>query len=1053
MKKYRVIQLLALAGAFMFASLPVNAQDKVQLKGVVIDAYSKPLRGAVVSISGTTAQTDSMGQFVIEAPPLSGEIEIWSPDYYTFRQPLLGRSYIFAVLVPLDKRNYSEDLLKPFGSDVLQNKSSSLANIDKADFGEGSISVEQAIYNALPGLRTLTKSGTPGEGAYLNARGIKSFISNSAPLIVINNVPYVSDMSDSYVVNGYSNSVLNGLNPKDIRNITFLKGGEASIYGSLGANGVILIETDNATDQETKVEFYGQYGVANNMATYPLMKADDYKTYISNIALTRYDDPADVLTTFPFLKDDPSYYYKFLYDNNTNWQQEIYRPAFVTDNVLKIKGGDAIAMYDLSLGYLNQSGVIDNTDLTRYHARLNANVNISRKVDFFTTLSMAYLTNTFQEQGMVKETNPLLAALAKTPLKSPWQEDDKNNQLPDLAPIKDINDNIYTNDAVSNPLALVKDATLEGMTYDVVMNGGMNYHPNSDWTLTGLAGLIYNYNKAEVMIPGVTGKTIMPLSDGLANNTVRKGVKETTNLYFNLNASWNKQIDIHRFKTNVGWQMMTTSREFDAGEGRNLASDFYKNLNNTSTTGRLVYGYIDLWNWMNFFGRAEYTYNSQLSLGVNMAYDGASSTGKDAPRYQFYPSVNAAWHIKNMPGLINSPLINKLTLRAEYATTGNSNYSSMISEYYFITQTFRNISGIVRSNIPNTEIVPERTATLNAGLDASVFRNAVDLSIDLYQATTSNVILDKAISPVFGFKTNYVNAAKIKNTGVELGIQAYLLNTRNWKLIAGGTFSKNKNELSNMSGESGKIIELPDGSALISSEGKAAYSFYGFQTNGIYASAAEAASACTAPDGTEKAYTTYAGTPFQAGDVKFVDQNSDGIIDSKDRVILGDANPDFFGRFYMTVSFKNFSLSANFAYSVGNEAYNAVRREFESMKSFDNQLISVNRRWSREGQITDMPRAVYGDPMDNNRFSDRYIEDASFVKLKELTLSYSFKEGFIKFLRGGTFYLSAENLATWSKYLGLDPEFSYSYSPMLQGFDYAKPAQPMNVKLGFNLQF
>jgi TonB-linked SusC/RagA family outer membrane protein len=1054
MKKDRIIRLLALAGALVFTSLNGYSQAKVQLKGKVIASSSQPLAGAVVSVSGVTVQTDSLGQFALEAPSLTGEIEIWSPDYYTFKQPVQGRSFILAAMVPLDKYNYSETLLKPFGSGVLQDKASSAHNVDKAGFATGSVTLEQAIYGAVPGMRTVTKSGTPGEGAYLNIRGIKSFLGNSSPLIVINNVPYVSDLSESYVVNGYSNSILNGLNPKDVSNITVLKGSEAAIFGSLGANGVILIETDNATDQETKVEFSGQYGVANNSTTLPAMGPDDYKTYIGNIALTHFDDPADVLSTFPFLKDDAGYYYKYMYDNNTNWQKEIYRPAFVTDNVLKIKGGDAIAMYDLSLGYLNQAGVVDNTNLTRYHTRLNANVNISRQIDFFTSISMAYLTNKFQEQGMVKETNPVLAALAKTPLKSPYEEDSENHALPNYAPIKDINGNIYANDAVSNPLALVNQTELSAATYDVMMSGGLNYRVAPDWKLTGLVGLIYNYNKAEAFIPGVTNRTIMPLSDGLAENTSRKGIKRTSNLYFNLNATWKKKLEgVHNLSANFGYQAMTTQREFDALSGRNSASDFYKNLGNTSSEGSHIDGYIDLWNWMNVFGRAEYNYANLLLAGINFACDGASSTGSDASRFQLYPSINAAWNIKNMPGLINSPLLNRLTLRAEYATAGNSNYSSMISEYYFITKVYRDLSGIVRSNTPNTQIVPERTQTLNAGLDVAAFNNAVDLSIDLYSATTSNVILNKFISPVFGFNTIYDNASKIKNTGVELGAQAYLFRNRDWKWLVGGTFTTNKNELANLGDGDERIFELADGSALLSRKGEAVYSFYGYKTAGIYATTAEAETAYTAPDGSQRAYTTYAGVPFQAGDVKFVDMNNDGIIDSKDRVILGDPNPDFFGRFYTSLSFKNFTLSANFAYSKGNEAYNAVRREYESMKGFDNQLVSVNRRWSREGQITDMPRAVYGDPMDNSRFSDRWVEDASFVRLKELTLGYTFKEGAIAFLHGATIYVSAENLVTWTKYLGLDPEFSYSYDSSMQGFDYGKVAQPVNVKFGVNLQF
>ncbi len=1048
MKKYKLLQILVCTGLLLLNFHTGYSQEKYKLTGKITSSSTlQPLEGAVVSVKGVSesVQTDGTGQFSIEIPSTSTEVEVWSPGYYTYKYPLLGRTEIAVSLIPENEFNYSETLVKPLGDDILQNKSTAIDNIGKQGFALGSTTVEQAIYNALPGLRTVNKSGTPGEGAYFNSRGIKSFIGNSAPLIVINNVPYVNDMSDSYVVNGYSTSILNSLNPNDVKNITYLRGSDASIYGSLGSNGVIMIETDNATDNETKVEFIGQYGLAFNNSTLPVMEADDYKSYIGNIAITRYDDPAKVLDIFPFLKDDPDNYYKYLYNNNTDWQDEIYRTAFVTDNLLKIKGGDAIAVYDLSLGYYNQNGVIDNSDLSRYHARINGNINVSQKVDIFASISMAYLTSNFQEQGMELQTNPVLAALAKSPLKSPYQQDEFKNNLPDFSTVKDDNGNIYEDDGVSNPLAIVKSTEINSKTYDVIMNGGINYHVTPDIKLTGMAGFFYNYNKAEVFIPGVGNSAIMPLSDNQANNTVRKGIKETHNLYFNLNGSWNKTYEaVHNVSAAAGWQMMKTRREYDSGTGMNTASDYYKNLENVSTIGRFFYGYIDFWNWMNFFAKAEYNYNHLLFAGVNMAYDGASSTGSDATRFHVYPSVNAAWNIKNMPGLINSKAVNNLRLRAEFTNTGNSNYSSMISEYYYVTQTFKDLSSIVRSGIPNTKIVPEKTGTFNVGLDAAFLNNGLSFTLDAYHSTTRNVILDKTISPVFGFSTMYDNMAKIQNSGLEFGIQGYLYRNKDWKWLAGGTIAHNKNEIKDLGGESEKIIEMSDGSALISRKGESAYSFYGYKTDGVYS---------TTTDALNDGYTNYAGTAFGAGDIRFIDQNNDGIIDKNDRVILGDANPNIFGRFYTSVSYKSFTLTANFTYSQGNKAYNAVRRNSESMQNFNNQLVSVNRRWQEEGQITDIPRAVYGDPMQNSRFSDRWIEDASFIKLKELTLSYTFDRNLIKFVEGGTFYVSGENLATWTKYLGLDPEFSYSYSSMLQGFDYAKVAQPINVKIGVNLQF
>lgn len=1048
MRKHIIISSFILS-VFLLNTAWGFSQDIRQLKGKVWAPHGgKPLEGAVVTIpgAGASALTDSLGQFSFDLKELSGEIEVWSPGCLMFREAILERTDIQVRMLPENTRLSGSNLLRAFAADKSNEKTGNVSRMEKADFAKGSLSVEEAIHNGMAGLRMTRSEGMPGEGSYMNVRGINSLIANSAPLIVINNVPYLPDRTESHIINGYTPGILSALNPNDIQNITFLKGAEASLFGSLGSNGVLLIETDNAkVDLDTKVEFIGQYGVASSRKTLPVMQSTDYKTFVGNIALTRYDDPAEILGAFPFLKDDPNYFYNYLYNNETNWQDLIYRDAFVTDNLVKVKGGDAIAKYDLSLGYLNQNGIVRETDFSRYHMRLNANMNITKKLELFTAMSMAYMTGNLQEQGMSLETNPLLAALAKSPLASPYKSDQFGNRLPDYAPIREADGTVIVNNAVTNPLALLNLAELTSQCYDILMNMGLNYQFTPSWSVTGIFGYDYNYNRMEAFIPGMTNLAFMPLSDGLADNTVRAGVKEASSSYFNLNGSWKKRINaIHDLNATLGWQAKMTQKELDYGSGYNTSSDYYKTLGNVGSVGRSIGGYIEEWTWMNFFGRAEYTYNHQLSAGVHFSYDAASSTGDDVDRFYFYPAVNLAWNIKNSPWLVNSSTISKLRLRGEVSRTGNTEFSSMLSRYYYQTQQFRELSGIVRAGIPNTRLSPEITTTANIGLDIALFKHYIDLSVDFYSKKTADVIAPKTISPVFGKRLIYENMAEIENKGLEIGLNAYLFRNRDFDFSLGGTLALNQNKLVSLGGSSENIIELEDGSALISRVGESLYSFYGYQTQGVYATTAEAQS-----DG----LTNYAGVPFEAGDIRFVNTNDDKIIDERDRVLLGNAEPDFFGRFYATARYKHFSLSANFSYSYGNDAYNAVRREFESMDSFNNQLISTNRRWQEEGQATDMPKAIYGDPRGNARFSDRWIEDASYIKLRELTLSYDFGKNVIPFLQGGTVFLSGENLLVFTKYLGLDPEFSYSYSSSLQGFDYGKIAQPRTIKCGFKLQF
>jgi TonB-linked SusC/RagA family outer membrane protein len=1046
MNKYKIITLTI---TLIISCISVFAQkDSIKVEGLVLDPYKNaPIEGAIVTVTNSTStyKTDKDGKFSVKLINNAGLVSVWFPGYYTNVQPIANRSKLKFILIPEDKYGYSENMLLPFkGLTNIREKQTNLYSIQKNDINLNKTEVTQA-FNNIPGLQVIGKSGMPGEGNYFSLRGVNTITANSSPLIVVNGVPYMPDMHESGIIGGFSRDALSSVNPQDIQNITVLKGADATMYGSMGSNGVIMIETDKAVDLDTKVEFIGQYGMDMNQATLPVMGVNDYKGYVSNVSLTKYDDMANVLTKFPYLIDDPNYYYNYKYNNNTDWQKQIYTQGFTTDNVLKIKGGDAIAKYDLSIGYKNKKGQLKGTDFSKYYARINSDVNLSRNISLFSSISMAYVSNNVQEQGMLNETNPLLASLKKGPLFSPFEKDASNNLLPNYAVIRDLDGNLIENNMVSNPLAIVNSVVAKEHSYDIQINAGLNYKITDYLSLKGIVGLYYYMSREDMFVPGVTDQTIMPLSNQLAMNTVRSAQNTTYNAYYNLNANYARTFNgIHAFKASVGAQVAMNSNEYDAGTGYNTANDFYKTLNNVSANGRTYFGYDDIWNWMNFNGNAQYIYNHQIAVGASMSVDGSSSVGPDAKQLQVYPALNVSWMAKNSV-LKDIDQINKLTLRAEYVTTGNSRFSSSLSKYHYINKVFKELSGLTRAGIPNTEIVPELNKTLGLGLDVSAFNNRLDLTFDYYNTKNSNLIMPISISSAFGFNYLYSNVASTQNSGIEAGLQYALIQTKKLTWNIGGTITLNKNKVLSLGKQNNLILNMDDGSAIISEIGKPTYSFYGYQTKGVFATTDEASKAGL--NGTVPLKNSV-GMEYKAGDMHFVDQNNDGIIDDRDRISLGTAEPTFFGNFYTSLKYSNFELSANFAYSVGNKMYNATRRSMESMTDFSNQLITVNRRWMSEGQITDMPRASYGDPMGNSIFSDRWIEDASYLKLKEVMLSYKFN-----FMAGTTVFIAGENLFTVTRYLGLDPETMYSYDASLRGFDYAKIALPRSFKFGFKLQF
>ena len=1024
---------------FVLLVFGLSAQN-IAIKGKVISMDKLPVKEAVVTVSGAegVVQTDENGEFQIDPVDPEGRITVSAEGFYGTTQPILGRTEISIILIDAGKMKYNEELIFPFRKLSLSEQTSAAKNIDKKDLDQVN-TIENALQGEIAGLRVTNKSGMPGEGSYLNLRGIRSLVSNSTPLILVNGVPYMPDQDDSPIVGGYSRGIFNALNIADIENITVLKGADAAIYGSLGANGVILIETNGSSKSdnlETQISLSSQFGLNWNSKTLPVMNGDEYKSYLADIGLTNYANMAELIDRFPFLIDDPDYYYNYLYNNNTNWQDEIYSPSMTSNNELRVEGGDAVAQYDISLGYSNEGGVIDGTKSDRYHTQINTSINVNRKLELMASIGLAYMQGVFQEQGMLEATNPVLAAYNKTSLLSPYKKDADGNILAEYDTYRF---------GVSNPVAIVKTLKASNKQHNVNLRFGANYKLNDEWLLSGTVGLFYNYDQEDIFIPGRSSNTIVSMNNGLAENTVRSGVGEVKNMYYNLNGTYKKALvsgDV--LNVNVGTQLMTGSREFDAGSGYNTATDFYQTLDYVESGSEKFYGYINEWNWMNFYGHADYTMDNLWRASANLAVDGTSVSGADANRFSLYPSAGLTFMAGNLSSLGNSTFLNKLNLRAEYGLTGNSRFSSNYGKNYYESTPFLVLSGIVRSNIPNTSLKSETTTQLDLGIDLSLLCNRVDLSLEYYKAKSSDVLFARSVSSVFGSSGYYDNSAEIKNAGFELSLSAALVKTRNFEWVVGGNIATLNNEVSSLGDVTEDIMTLPDGAEMITRVGENPYSFYGYKSEGVFASQTEAAAANL---------SDWRGISYTAGDVRYQDVNGDHQIGEADKQILGSATPDFFGGFHTMVRYRNFSLLAEFTYSSGNEAYNATRRSIEALSGFNNQSRAAVNRWQLDGQVTDVPKAVYGDPMNNNAFSSRWIEDASFVKLKYVTLSYQFDEKFLDFFRSGTIYVTGENLFTWTDYLGLDPEFAYSYSEALQGVDYSKVVIPRTVKFGFNLKF
>ncbi len=1036
------------------------AAQNVQIRSQIKSTNGAPVGGAIITVVGdsATALSDERGLFRLSTNVGKALVTIKAEGYYpkemslSFLKKLSNKASNTITLVPLDETLYSESWNTPYGKAENGNSPSSSVSIESKDFTEKQ-NLGAAMRDGAAGLQVIEKSGMPGEGSYINIRGIHSFVAENTPLIVINGIPYLGNQDVSSVINGYSRDLLFGYDPKDIRSVTVLKGADAAIYGSLGSNGVILIETQQATSDnlETRMSFSGSYGFNIRRSSLPVLNSSQYIDYMKDIGLTRYPTMESLLSDYPFLQNG-SYTQSYLFNENTNWMKDIQNTGFTTENLFRVEGGDEIAKYNISFGYTGNNGTLRNTNTDRYHTLISADVLVSRNVDIFTNVGLSYITSNLQNMGMTEQTNPILAAYHSLPLISAYQKQSDGSVLSDLASYDFWNTSsnpLYDYDNVSNPIALVNTVEAKDKIYDVNTQIGLNFRWNDYLTLTGMANFYYNYTEETLFVPGMTSSTIVPQIYGTARNKVANGVITQDVMTFALQGQYSRIFNhVHALNAFASARMIMKDYETDISEGYNTASDDYQTMDNTQDE-KLTYGDLVEWNYLGFSIHGDYTYNSIVRGSLGLAVDGTSASGVDAPRWGFFPSAGITLMVANL-GVLPS-WIDRFNVSVEGSLSGNSRFSSNYGKNYYIGGSFtidnNTIGTINRSNMPNTKLEWEKKTQLDAGFDLSMFSNRVNVGFTYFANHAYDLLLNSNVSAVYGSYDYYENCGVINTHGIEASLRINPLHTKDWDIVVAANIATANSTIKSLGSAQSMIIEYTgynnDDAEMIMAVGQSPYEFYGYQTNGIYSTTAEAE---------EAGLVNSSGDAYQAGDVRFVDQNNDGVINENDKVSLGSNMPDFYGGINLSVRFRRFVLDANFAYSVGAKVYNATRRELESMDNFYNQSTAVLNRWQVEGQQTSMPRANYGDPLGNNIFSDRWIEDGDYLKLRSLKLSYNFDMLF-RVIRSGNVYIAAENLFSLTSYLGADPEFAYSNSEQLRGFDYAKASLPITVRLGFNINF
>lgn len=1021
-----------------------ETDENVQkVTGTIVDAATgKPLDGISISVPGfSAAMTNNKGNFSVKVPSFDAELLIYGPSYQQKRIALKGNKDVKIQLNDESANSVYEDIMTPLGEISGNHTTVAMTQLNRDNSLSTAATPDALLQGTVAGLNAISRSGMEGAGANMYLRGFSSIYTNNQPLLVIDGMVIENVSGGVSLIDGFLSTPLSSIDVKDIARVTVLKDAVA-LYGTKGANGAIVIETVRGKDPETRIKVQALMGMNMQPSSIPMLSASDAKRYLADIYQSK-GYTANEIQNLPFLNTTKpvlqSWGYEgnkdyYRYNKSTDWQDNLFVEGFKQNYSLSVTGGDEIAVYAVSLGYLQNEGVVSGTDYSRFTARVNSDINFSQRLKVQTSMSFVYGKKNLAQEGSVNALNPIYSSLVKAPFMTGNLYDENDQPSPNLEDVDMF--------GLANPVSVLDKVTQENSNYGFIGDVNVKYNIWKDLTLSTVFGLRFNKERERIFHPGI-GIPYGELPTALITNQLQHRVERIFSLFNETRANYLFKFgNDNKLDATIGMRYLNNKAEDDWGKGYNSASDDFASINYGLNSLRQAGGSLGTWNWLAFYANAAYSLKDRYFLTATASFDSSSRYGESISKFQVYPAISAAWLISSEKFMHSANFIDMLKVRASYSITGNDDIGNYTARRYYVPQNLMGNYGLVRGNLVNTSLKPERSNKMDIGLDVSLFNERLSFSADFYKTTVKDMIAYSAVTPISGFSTYVDNNGEMQNTGFDFALNSRLINMKTWKWDVGFTVSHYKNKVTKLNGDT-YMTQIADGN-ILTKVGNSLGVFYGYKTNGVYATSAEA-----------KADNLHVRSglqdiPFSAGDVRFVNMNGDKYINDNDMVEIGNPNPDLYGGINTRLQWKNFMLSAQFTYSIGNDVYNYTRRTLESMSGMANQTQAVLNRWKTEGQVTFMPKATYGDPMQNSRFSDRWIEDGSYLKFKNVTLSYDIpiRKGL---LTGLQVYAVAENICTLTSYKGYDPEFNVSSNPLGYGIDAFVTPQARTFYVGLKL--
>ncbi|MGI4834055.1 MAG: SusC/RagA family TonB-linked outer membrane protein [Janthinobacterium lividum] len=1061
MKKNLLMSLVLMFTLFQ----AVLAQTRTVSGRVIDQTAGEGLPGVTVLLKGTTTgmSTNADGRYSLTVPDAGGTLVFSSIGMITQEIAIGNRSTVDAVLAA-DNKQLSEVVVTGYGQvESRRDLTSSIATVNSAQYKDQPvIGVDQALQGRAAGVQVFQNSGTPGAGIAVRVRGAASISASNEPLYVVDGLPINTTSTSQLGTGNQGTNGLNDLNPNDIATIEVLKdAASAAIYGSRASNGVVLITTKRGKSGKANVDLDYYTGVQsawkrpqvlNGPQQTQLFLDEVAGAYVVNadgsvtVGSTSLANPAvpgtnvTVPVRYNSLAEATAYTFRattgtrtattayngttptavnYAYVNNgairplsqfqnpstaptTNWSDLVLRNAQISNYGVTFSGGSDASRYRLAVNYFDQLGTVLGSGYNRGSVRFTLDNKLSEKIRMGASIGINRSVN-----NRINNDNSIYGVLTTARLYGT-----------DL-PLYNTDGTYYKNGSLENPYVAATEPYIKSASNRLIGSQYTEFELIKNLRYRATFGLDFTYARDDRFYSTLTnaGASVNgqasqgTLQDANFNHISSLNYVKTFGTDHSLNALF-----VAEYQRDAESDNFATVSGFPSNAIHELAAGATKVTTTSSSTSNTLFGLL---------AKADYAFKGRYLLSASVRRDNSSRFGENN-RVGYFPAFSAGWRIIDESFMKDQTVVTELKLRGSYGQTGNQPPANFGARgligvgYNYLDQ-----GGLILSQLANPDLRWERTSATDLGLDLAFLQNRLYVSGDLYYRHTTDLLLQQSLTYDTGFTSYSANVGSLENKGLELALTTVNIQNEgggfNWSTNFNISFNRNKVlDIANPS-----PTGLPQGFASRLQAGQPLGAFYGYVVDHIFQSQDEINALNSAlRTKTGVATATYQSTATRPGDIMFRDLDGDGVITAADQQIIGSAQPKYYGGITNTFRYKGFDLNVLFQYNIGNQIYNTSRSYTEGMSTSYSADVTVLNRWTPTNTNTDIPRAVYGDPNNNNRTSTRFLEDGSYGRFKTITLGYALPASVISRLHARTLrvYVQAQNLVTFTKYKGLDPE-------------------------------